>query len=408
MSKERILIIGGGYAGMMAAIRLAGKTRRLPVEITLVNAVDVFVPRLRLHEYATDQPVPFTPIAQLLRGTGVNFVQGRVTALQPASQSVMIQSEGGDQSLPYDYLVYALGSSVDQSTVPGVSEHAYVFNLAGPLAAPALKEKLDTLRNAKARVVVIGGGATGIEGATQLRGFYPNFQVQLITEGEFGAFKGSRVQRHFRQAFDQQGIPIHEHTPVQAVAADAVVTIDGVRIPFDVCLWAGGFRALPMAREAGLRVNEKDQILVDPLLRSVSHPTIYAVGDAAMTTEYHGAPNRMSVFTALVTGAHGADNLNALLRGRQQKPLSFAYYGQGIALGPDDAVGFMTYPADEAAGPIFRGRTAVSIRNFFVWFLTFSLQIERRVPGFFLWLGKGRYAAAKRRAQQQSASQQSA
>ena len=126
-----------------------------------------------------------------------------------------------------------------------------------------------------------------------------------------------------------------------------------------------------------------------------------------MTTEYHGAPNRMSVFNALVMGAHTADNLNAALRGRPQKPLSFAYYGQAITLGPKDAVGFLTYPADKAIGPFYRGRTAVNLRNFFVWFLTFSLKIERRIPGFFFWLGKGRYAAAKRRSQPSSALQQS-
>ena len=263
MNKQQILIIGGGYAGMMTAIRLAGKARRLPVEITLVNAVAEFVPRLQLHEYATDQPVTFTPIAQLLRGTGVNFVHGVVTALQPGAQTVTVQTAAGDQTMHYDKLVVALGSKVDPSHVPGVSEHAYVFDPRGPLAAPALKAKLDAIKNANARVVVVGGGATGIEGATQLRGLYPNFDVRLMTEGEFGAFKGPRVQRHLRQAFEQQGIPISEHRPITAVEADAVVIESGERIPFDVCIWAGGFRTLPLAREAGLPVNAKDQILLD-------------------------------------------------------------------------------------------------------------------------------------------------
>jgi NADH dehydrogenase FAD-containing subunit len=99
----------------------------------------------------------------------------------------------------------------------------------------------------------------------------------------------------------------------------------------------------------------------------------------------------MSLFTALIRGAHAADNLAASLKGKPQKPLSFAYYGQGIAMGPHDAVGFLGYPADEVVGPILRGKMAVHVRNLFVWLIFYFLLVERRFPGFFFWLGRGRY-----------------
>ena len=109
---------------------------------------------------------------------------------------------------------------------------------------------------------------------------------------------------------------------------------------------------------------------------------------------------RMSLFTALVSGAQAADNIVAEVKGESLRPFSFAWYGQGIALGPKDAVGFSTYPADAAIGPIFRRMTAVRIRNFFVWFIKAALEMERRLPGVLFWNGKKRYA--KQREKQQN------
>ena len=75
--------------------------------------------------------------------------------------------------------------------------------------------------------------------------------------------------------------------------------------------------------------------------------------------EEPGNPFRMSLLTAITGGAHAADNISALLRGRELSPLSFAHYGQAISMGPNDAVGFLGYPDDKARGPIYRGQTAV-------------------------------------------------
>ena len=110
---------------------------------------------------------------------------------------------------------------------------------------------------------------------------------------------------------------------------------------------------------------------------------------------------RMSLFTALVSGAQAADNVARDIKGQEQRPLSFAWYGQGIALGPGDAVGFATYPADVLVGPVLRGKPAVVVRNFFVWFLKTALELERRFPGFLFWNGRKRYAGQKKRRQQQ-------
>jgi NADH dehydrogenase FAD-containing subunit len=165
-----------------------------------------------------------------------------------------------------------------------------------------------------------------------------------------------------------------------------------------VCLWAGGFTAPPLAREAGLAVNERGQIAIDPFMHSISHPEIYALGDAAHPLEPPGVQVRMAAFTAAVMGAHGADCLSAALRGKQPKPFSFAYAGQAIALGRRDAIGFNTYPDDRPRRPYFTGKLGYEIREFFVRLLADLPNIERRWPGSFLWLGKRRYAAIRRHA----------
>ncbi len=100
---------------------------------------------------------------------------------------------------------------------------------------------------------------------------------------------------------------------------------------------------------------------------------------------------RMSAVTAAIMGAHGADSLNAVLRGKTPKPFSFAYLGQGIALGRHNAIGFNNYPADTPVPPYFTGRLGYEIREAFVRYLAAAPRFERRLPGLFVWPGKRRY-----------------
>src|SRR5438067_227237 len=147
-TQTEVVIIGAGYAGMLATVRLAGKLGRRrhdPVSITLVNASDVFVERLRLHEFAAHHPLKRRPIADILRGTGVNFVRGNVTRIDTAHHVLAVQTETGTQHLHYDKLLYALGSTTDRDSVPGVRDYAYTLTPTGPLSAAALRERLPAL-----------------------------------------------------------------------------------------------------------------------------------------------------------------------------------------------------------------------------------------------------------------------
>lgn len=390
-----ILVLGGGYAGIMAALRIAGKTKRLNTAVTLINAVEHFVERPRLHEQATGTELKGKPISGMLRGGKTKFVQGWVKAIVPAEQTIIVKTRSGEKRFAYDYLVNALGSRVDRGSVPGVAEYAYTLDPYGDLTTAVLAEKLKAFGSRPFKALIVGGGATGIEMAGQLKGAHPQADVTLITQETAGAFKGPRIQKHIREALAQQHISVMENSPVLAVEADGI-RLQSQFLSADLIIWAGGFAASPLAKEAGLPVNGRQQMLVDPYLRSLAQPNIYAVGDMASPVEEPGAPMRMALFTALVSGAQAADNIVAAIKGKPLRPLSFAWYGQGIAIGPRDAVGFNTYPVDKAVGPIFRRRTAVIIRNFFVWLLKAALELERRFPGILVWNGRGRFAKQQR------------
>ena len=266
-------------------MRLAGKVARQNVHIALVNESDTFTERLRLHQFATNQAVQWRSLPQMLRHTNVQFIQGRVTSIDAAHHEIVVMDQQHMQQLEYDYLVYALGSVTDRQTVPGVAEYAYTLAPNGPLSAAALREMLPPVQAKHGRVVVCGGGATGIETAAEVAKAYPNIKVRLVTQGSFGQFLNKAVATSIRRSLTRLGVEISDHTTVVAVHAHSVVTDQGSEIPCDLCLWMGGFVAPPLAREAGLDVNERNQIVVDPYLRSISHPEIYAIGDTAHPRE---------------------------------------------------------------------------------------------------------------------------
>src|SRR5207253_9441047 len=122
----RILVLGAGIAGLLFTLRLAGKVARESVQITLIDESDTFTVRPRLHEFATNQRIFSRPFLQILRKTQVQFVQGRVTSLDPRGRHITILDQHQQQQeLGYDYLVYALGSMTDRQNVPRVAEYAY-------------------------------------------------------------------------------------------------------------------------------------------------------------------------------------------------------------------------------------------------------------------------------------------
>jgi NADH:quinone reductase (non-electrogenic) len=360
MDKTRIVILGGGYSGIMAARRLAYQTSKQNVEITLVNGLDHFVQRIRLHQTAANQTLPHTPIPQILAGTDVRFVQGWATRITPETNLLAVQTAAGAHTLAYDYLIYALGSHVDTSRVPGAAE--YALSVKNEESALAMRAKLLELAQHGGHVVICGGGLTGIETATELAEAYPTLKFSLITRDELGGQLSKRGQTYMRHAFEQRGIEVLDNTTISHISADAVHYAGGA-LHYDVCIWAGAFAVPTLAGDSGLTVNAQGQVMVDEHLRSVSHPTIYAVGDAASVSEAINTPIRMACATAIPMASHAADELAARLQGKSHHAYDFAYLIRCISLGRHDGLVQMVDEDDNPKESIITGRMGALVKE---------------------------------------------
>jgi NADH:quinone reductase (non-electrogenic) len=384
-----VAILGSGYAGLMAALRL--RRSRQALRIVLVGTSDQFLERVRLQESIVAEVPPRIPsISAFLAGAHIEFICGTVASLDAERRCIRVVSGTQEQDIGFDEAIFALGSRIDVETVPGAAEHAYRLEAAnGPRSAPALRTRLRENRGRPIRVITVGGAETAVEVAGEIKTAWPSIEMTMISRSRCGDFKGTRVENEIRHELARLGIEMVDRETITEVRSSEVLTASGHHVPFDICVWSGGLRAAPVAGRAGLATDPQGRILADPNLRSISHPHIIAVGDAAHPVAPTGAPYRMSAFAAIATGAYAADSIMARRARQQLEPFSFSTFGQGIAIGRG-GVGFPSYPDDKQRWFILTGRTARVVRNFFVWFITYALKMERRMPGFFFWPGRRR------------------
>jgi len=381
--KTNIVILGAGYAGMLAALRLSAKAKS--AQITLVNASDTFVERIRLHQKNKPQ---LRPIPGLLKGKNVRFVHAWVKSIDLKAREVTVQTRSEIEQIHYDQLVYALGSTVDRRSVAGVDDYCYTLTSNGKQSASDLHQILPTAAEHGQRLVVVGGGLTAIEAASEFAEQYPQLHVSILTAGTLGAHLSAKGRSHLRRVFARLGITIIEQIQVSYVSKNALVTASNESIPFDVCVWAAGFTVPTLARDAGLTVNNRGQILIDPYLRSISHPEIFAAGDSAAFVENPDAPIRMACATAEPMAAQAADNLVALINHQPQQPFGFQYIFQCISLGRQDGLIQWVKADDRAREHIFRGRLAAFIKEIVCRYAWWGVQIQGRLPQIFTWPGK--------------------
>lgn len=376
----RVLVIGAGYAGATIAVRLAGRARGR-VAVTVVNPRPVFVNRLRLHHVAMGRQVPAPGMRDLL-GSGVTFVEGAVTGLDPGAGRATVHGPGGVRDLAFDRVVIATGSTTEAAPVPG-GEHVHAV---GDLeSAHRLRRAFAALRSG-AEVTVVGGGFTGLETVAELAETRPDVRVRLVTTGEVGGWFTPRAGAHVRDTLDLLGVAALGGTRVRAVEPDRVLLDDGAEVPSELTVWCGGFAAPPLAREAGIAVDRQGAVLTDTALRSVSHPTVLAVGDAGHAPAPGGDRYSMSCQFAFPSAAHAADLLRADALGRDGGTgLDLGFAARCVSLGRHHAVLQRTDREDVATGRAWTGRTAVSAKWFQVRGVVAAIGAERRLPGALHW-----------------------
>lgn len=385
---HRVVIIGGGYAGVMAALRLSPARS---AQITLINARDSFVQRIRLHQSLAGQKPRQYTLANLLKGKKVKLLIGTVTEMNPAQKCVSVQTGDTMQTVEYDTLIYAAGSVVNQTTVPGAYEHAFTLSVN---SVAQMAQKLPEIARRGGKFLVIGGGLTGIESATELAESYPGLNVSLLTRGGIAEGLSAKGRRYLRQTLADMGVKLIEHTGVQEVQAAGVLTTDNQFIAADACLWAGGFVPSSLARESGLTVNALGQIVIDEALRSVSHPDIYAAGDSAFFAPETGLKMRMACATALPMAATAADNVRAIIAGKTPKPMNFGYMVQCISLGRYRGLLQFVNTDDTPQEKVVTGCAGAIAKEMICQYTIATLQLERLIPGSYI-VPKGKTAQAR-------------
>ncbi|MGY5031949.1 NAD(P)/FAD-dependent oxidoreductase [Streptomyces sp. 900116325] len=353
--QHRIIVLGAGYTGAIAAGRLAKRLRPEDVAITLVNAEPDFVERVRMHQLAVGQNLKPRPFSEMFAGTGVELKLAKVTGVDVDSKTVAVIDGNGAEELEYDSLVYALGSGWNTQDVPGAAEHAH--EISGRPGALRLRKRLAGL-DAGQSVVVVGGGLTGLEAAAEIAEARPDLDVALAARGGLGDWLSPKGRRHLRKVFDKLGITVHEQTAVTGVEADCVTTADGTSVPAAVTVWTTGFAVHPIAKATALEVTGTGQIVVDGTMRSVSHPDVYAIGDAAMAMGPGDKPLRMSCASGTPTAWQATDAIAARLTGGKLPNAPLRYFNQCISLGRKEGVIQYVTADDRAVRAALTGRLA--------------------------------------------------
>ncbi|PXY32820.1 NAD(P)/FAD-dependent oxidoreductase [Prauserella muralis] len=367
-----VVVIGGGYAGVMAANRL---TRRDDVTVTLVNSRPAFVQRVRLHQLVGGSDDAVVDYRDVL-AEGVRLVVGTVAHIETAERSVTLES--GD-ALGYDYLVYAVGSGSADPGVPGAAEFAY------PAASLEQAQRLRSVLEdtpLKAPVTVVGGGPLGIETAAELAEL--GRTVTLVCGERLGPYLHPRGRRSVAKGLSALNVTVLDGpgATVAAVTAEAVRLAEGRELPSAVTVWTAGFGVPDLARRSGLSTDAAGRLLTDETLTSVDDERIVATGDAAAPS---GLPLRMSCQAALPLGTHAADTVLSRIAGERPADFDRGIGAMCVSLGRRIGVFQFARFDDTAIGLHVSGRLGAKLKESACQSPVKQLAHEARKPGSHRW-----------------------
>lgn len=371
--RKNIVVIGGGFAGLAAALELErGRSRKNDYNVILVDKNCYHLYHALLYEVAT-APINIRPqdIDALERGVcvriktlqnlvlqrDIHVMQRRVTGIDLDGRMVQLAD---DAPLPYDYLVVALGSESNDFHIPGLADYAM-----------ALKELPDALRihvqleqvvqaaasGQHQRIVIGGGGVSGVEVAGEMQ----HYLLRLQRQGRMDAAKVNIhvleagpsllpgldpwVQAAATKRLGSLGVHVHTGQAITAVNAERVTLKDGSIHPYNLFLWAGGIQAHQLLRDLPVEHAGKGQVTVMPTLHVPSHPELFVAGDGAYVLDpvtHHPAPQVAPI--AISEGTHAAENIIALMSGRPARTYYPDHHGYVIPIGGRWAISTIGLP----------------------------------------------------------------
>ncbi len=399
MAKARVLILGGGFAGVATA-RALERVGSKRVDITLVSRENFMLFTPMLPEVATGS-IEARDIMQPLRaavhrGTSRSgfseFELGEAIGADLAARTVTIRHPITQESkrIEYDELVLALGATDSTMGVPGVERFAVPLKtiadaeivrsrVVGALEVAAKTHDL-LERDRLLRFVIVGGNFTGVELAGELQAFlgsilryYPAIdrkQVELLvleSSGSLLEHLPKQFGRYAAAVLSKRGVKLLLHEKVSAVDSRGVELRDGKRIASGTILWAAGDKPSPLAVILGLTTDKHGAIETSGDFAVTGAPNVWALGDCAAVPKPSGGTYAPLAQNAIREGPLLARNIVARLRGRTTRNFRYRELGQMASLGNRRAV------AEMPGGHMVTGLAA--------WLIWRGYYLSR-VPGF--------------------------
>jgi NADH:ubiquinone reductase (H+-translocating) len=348
--RRHVVIVGGGFAGLGCAQRLA---KHHDVRITLIDRNNYHQFQPMLYQVATSQVAP-ADIAHSLRDVfadveNVDVKLAEISSLDTASKTVRAR-DGGEWS--GDALVLAAGSQPNFFGTPGASEHSfplYSLDDATRLRSRILGlfEHVDRdpalVGRGALNFVIVGGGPTGVEVAGAIADMltitvpaeYRNFDastahIHLIDLGD-ALLKpfSDKAHAYVAKVMKDKRVEVQLGTGVKEVASGHALLSDGSVIATRCVVWGGGIKGAGVAADGGLAQGKGGRVDVQPDLTLNGDPGVYVVGDIANIPDpAGGAPLPQLGSVALQSGTWAAENILAGFEGKPRKP--FAYHDKGI------------------------------------------------------------------------------
>ena len=400
--RKRIVILGGGFAGMTTAECLERELQKdSSVSITLVSETNALLFTPMLAEVAGSSLEPShisTPLRTTLHRT--EFVRGRVTDIDVENRKVMLDAgmtgtESCQSELDYDHLVFALGAVSNYLGLSNVQRLAFDFKSL--IDAIRIRnhvidmfERADRERDPEARrplltFVIAGGGFAGVELAGALNDFargiladYPNLsgkdvRVVLVHARERILPELSEsLGRYAQEHMEMRGVEFRLNTRLTD-AREGVVVLSNGEIPADTLVWTAGTAPNPLVKTVPLEKDKRGALIVAQDLSVAGHAGVWALGDcAAVVDAKSGRPCPPTAQFAQREAATLARNIRATLEGRTTKGFHFDSLGALCVVGHQTACAELTVP--------FARDKALRFSGLLAWFMWRSIYLGK-LPG---------------------------
>ncbi|MED4061058.1 NAD(P)/FAD-dependent oxidoreductase [Priestia megaterium] len=355
MSKH-ILILGGGYGGLLAAMKAREHLNEDDAKITVVNRFSTHQIITELHRLAAgsiSEKAVSLPLDKLLKNYHVDLKISTVNGISPNKHEVSLED---GKMLTYDYLVVALGSETAYFGIPGLKENSFVLksvddaNRLRSHVEERIAEYSKTHNKAAGTIVVGGAGLTGTELVGEYADLMPNLCLKYGVDPQeislycveasptvLAGFPPKLVERAYT-SLTKRGVTFITGTPVTRVDGKIVELKDGRKIETETLVWAGGIQGNSVVANSNMEVS-RGRVLVNEFLQPPSQSDIFVAGDSAVVMGPDGTTYPPTAQLAWQMGENIGENLSISIRGGVLKPFVPIFSGTLASLGRKDAVG---------------------------------------------------------------------